>query len=34
MDVGELNLKFMVLGAEPWTETIREKVQNAFGVSN
>jgi phenylacetate-CoA ligase len=29
---GELNLKFMVLGAEPWTETIRDEVQKTLNV--
>ena len=29
---GELNLKYMVLGAEPWTEIIREEVQNGLNV--
>ena len=28
----ELNLQFMLLGAEPWTETIREDVQQMLGV--
>lgn len=28
----ELNLRFMLLGAEPWTETIREDVQRVLGV--
>jgi phenylacetate-CoA ligase len=27
-----LNLEYMVLGAEPWTETIREEVQNGLNV--
>jgi phenylacetate-CoA ligase len=33
IDINELNLKFMVLGAEPWTETIREEVENTLHVS-
>ena len=32
IDPSELNLKYMVLGAEPWTETIREEVQNGLNV--
>jgi len=28
----ELNLKYMVLGAEPWTETIRDEVQDGLNV--
>ena len=32
IELKELNLKFMVLGAEPWTETIREEVQNLLNV--
>jgi phenylacetate-CoA ligase len=33
IDTGELNLKFMVLGAEPWTETIRDEVQKTLNVA-
>ena len=32
IDLSELKLKYMVLGAEPWTETIREEVQNGLNV--
>ncbi len=32
IDVGELSLKYMVLGAEPWTETIRHEVQETLNV--
>ncbi|HYV94046.1 MAG TPA: phenylacetate--CoA ligase [Chitinophagales bacterium] len=32
IDVRELNLKFMELGAEPWTDTIREEVQQGLNV--
>ena len=32
IDPSELNLKYMVLGAEPWTETIRDEVQNGLNV--
>ena len=28
----ELALQFMILGAEPWTETIRKDIQNKLGV--
>jgi phenylacetate-CoA ligase len=28
----ELNVKYMVLGAEPWTETIREEIQTQLNV--
>jgi phenylacetate-CoA ligase len=28
----DLNLKFVVLGAEPWTETIREEIQRELNV--
>jgi phenylacetate-CoA ligase len=33
IDLNELNLKFMLLGAEPWTETTREKVQSILNVA-
>lgn len=33
IDPRELNLKFMLLGAEPWTETIREEVQQLLRVT-
>lgn len=33
IDTRELNLKFMVLGAEPWTETIRDEVQKTLAVA-
>jgi phenylacetate-CoA ligase len=32
IDLSELKLKYMVLGAEPWTETIREEVQNGLNA--
>ena len=33
IDTRELNLKFIVLGAEPWTETIRDEVQKTLNVA-
>jgi phenylacetate-CoA ligase len=32
IDKSALNLKFAVLGAEPWTESIRTEVENKLGV--
>lgn len=32
IDRKDLNLKYMVLGAEPWTETIREEIQRLLPV--
>jgi len=29
----EINLKYAILGAEPWTETIRTEVENGLGVT-
>lgn len=33
VDPGQLKLKYAVLGAEPWTETIREQVETGLQVS-
>ncbi len=33
IDPSELNLKYMVLGAEPWTETTRGEVQKGLNVA-
>jgi len=30
--IGDLNLKYAVLGAEPWTETVRKEVERLMGV--
>lgn len=32
IDPSSLHLKYMVLGAEPWTETIREEIQESLNV--
>jgi len=32
LSLGEMNLKFAILGAEPWTETIRAEVEKGLGV--
>ena len=33
IDMDNLNLRHAILGAEPWTETIREDVEKALGVT-
>ncbi|MEP5610853.1 MAG: AMP-binding protein [Cyclobacteriaceae bacterium] len=32
ISIGDLNLKYAVLGAEPWTETVRKEVEKLMGV--
>jgi phenylacetate-CoA ligase len=33
IDISDLNLRYMVLGAEPWTETTRHEIQNSLNVT-
>ena len=33
IDQGQLNVKYAILGAEPWTETIRADVEDGMGVT-
>lgn len=33
IDVRELNLKYMLLGAEPWTETVRQQIEQTLQVA-